>query len=166
MSVQTQIDRITGEVSEQETLLDQALTAIANKTAGSGSGGVVKPLNATPSKEPQTFTPSGFDGYAPVNIEAIPDSYIQPSGTKNVTVNGIHDVSSFASVNVNVPTEGGSGDLDDVKIVESTEQATLPYYTVSVGGDKYFVYGQFTEDTLFRAGSRVIIIVPVSDMGG
>ena len=36
MSVQTQIDRISTEVSAQETLLDQALAAIANKAAGGG----------------------------------------------------------------------------------------------------------------------------------
>lgn len=40
MSVQQQIDRINTEVSAQETLLDQALAAIANKAAGGGGGGV------------------------------------------------------------------------------------------------------------------------------
>ena len=38
MSVQQQIDRINTEVSAQETLLDQALAAIANKAAGGGGG--------------------------------------------------------------------------------------------------------------------------------
>ena len=36
MSVQQQIDRINTAVSAQETLLDQALAAIANKAAGGG----------------------------------------------------------------------------------------------------------------------------------
>lgn len=42
MSVQQQIDRISTEVSAQETLLDQALAAIANKAAGGGGGGSVE----------------------------------------------------------------------------------------------------------------------------
>ncbi len=33
----------------------------------------------------------------------------EPSGTKTITENGTHDVKAFASVNVNVPTVGGSG---------------------------------------------------------
>lgn len=39
MSVQQQIDRINTAVSAQETLLDQALAAIAGKAAGGGNGG-------------------------------------------------------------------------------------------------------------------------------
>jgi len=47
MSVQTQIDRISTEVSAQETLLDQALAAIANKAAGGGGGGSVETCTVT-----------------------------------------------------------------------------------------------------------------------
>lgn len=42
----------------------------------------------------------------------IPDGYIKPSGELEVTENGTHDVTAYASVNVNVATGGGgSGDL-------------------------------------------------------
>lgn len=34
----------------------------------------------------------------------IPDGYILPSGTKEITENGTHDVKTYESVNVNVPT--------------------------------------------------------------
>jgi hypothetical protein len=111
------LDRVQSEVDSQAALLNYAIDAIQNKAAGGNSGGMVQPLTVTPSEEKQTFTPNGFDGYAPVIIEAIPDSYVQPSGTKSITINGTHDVSSFASVNVNVPTQGGSGDFGDVTVV-------------------------------------------------
>ena len=152
-------------VANQGTLLDQALAAIAGKAAGSGSGSVVEPLNATPSREQQTFTPSGFDGYAPVIIEAIPDSYVQPSGTKSITTNGTHDVSSFASVDVNVSTTGGSGDLDDVIVVESGESFSATFHSVERDGIFIYARGKVSKDTLFKEGSMVTIAFMADDIG-
>ena len=36
---------------------------------------------------------------------------ITPTGTKNITTNGVHDVTNYASANVEVPTSGVSGTL-------------------------------------------------------
>ena len=60
-------------------------------------------LNVTPTKEEQVFEPSGSDGYGKVTVSPIPNNYIQPSDTLNITENGIHDVRTYYSVRVAVP---------------------------------------------------------------
>ncbi len=60
----------------------------------------------TPTKSQQNVSPdSGYDGLSGVTVNAIPDNYVIPTGTVNITVNGTHDVSGKASVNVNVPVK-------------------------------------------------------------
>ena len=39
---------------------------------------------------------------------SVPEGYIKPSGTKEITENGEHDVKEFEKVNVNVQSGGGS----------------------------------------------------------
>lgn len=70
---------------------------------------VIQPLNVT---ENGTYTvPDDVDGYAPVVVDVpIPDGYIKPSGTLTVAENGTHDVTGYASVEVNVAGSGGGGD--------------------------------------------------------
>lgn len=57
----------------------------------------------TPTKATQVVTPdSGVDYLSQVTVNPIPSNYIIPSGTKNITANGTSDVTSYASVSVNV----------------------------------------------------------------
>lgn len=92
------------ELAEQDILISQIVTALQGKTAGGAA--VVQPLEIT---ENGTYTaPHGVDGYSPVTVHVpIPDDYIKPSGTLEVTENGEHDVTEYASVNVDIPTGGG-----------------------------------------------------------
>lgn len=90
------------------------LDEMPNEIANIETGGTT-PVN--PSIEPLEITengtysaPNGVDGYSPVTVNVpIPDGYIKPSGTKEITMNGTHDVTEYASVVVSVPSSGGGG---------------------------------------------------------
>lgn len=99
-----------------------------------GGGGTIEALNVTPSTSAQTITATGgVDGYSPVNVSAVTSSIdanitagnikkdvtilgvtgsyeggTTPTGTLQITTNGVHDVTNYASADVAVPTSGPS----------------------------------------------------------
>lgn len=77
MSVQSQIDRISGEVTEQDALIQQIKTALQGKTAG-GADPVIEPLEVT---ENGTYAaPNGVDGYSPVVVNVAGGDGDLPAG--------------------------------------------------------------------------------------
>ena len=72
-----------------------------------GGGGATPKLQAktiTPTTAQQEVAPDmGYDGLSSVTVNPIPEAYIIPAGTKDITENGTVDVTSFAEVNVAVP---------------------------------------------------------------
>ena len=109
------------------------ITASATQSAGyveSGTKSATKQLTTqaaktvTPTKSTQTAVASDVYTTGAITVGAIPDEYIIPSGTKNITVNGTHDVNTYASVKVNVPSEEP---VIDTLYVEENGTYTPPY---------------------------------------
>lgn len=81
----------------------------------------------TPTKSQQSVSPdSGYDGLSGVTVNAIPDNYVIPTGTVNITTNGTHDVSGKASVVVAVPSSQPTLNAPTIEINDKTLRITNP----------------------------------------
>lgn len=108
--------------ADLQTILDK-VNALPEAGSGEAAEPVIEALEVTANGTYEA--PSGTDGYNPVVVNVpVPDGYIQPSGSVTITENGTHDVSEYASAEVNVPSENL-----DTEIAEQTttldEQAAL-----------------------------------------
>ena len=82
--------------------------AMANEIKSISGGGTAP---ATPVIEALSVTENGIytapveiDGYSPVTVNVpVPEGYIKPSGTLNITKNGTYDVTEKASAVVSIP---------------------------------------------------------------
>lgn len=132
---------LQNELSEQDALILQIKTALQGKASG-GSGEVIPTPTQQKTieiKQNGTVEVLPDSGYALSKVTAIvdvpiPDGYIQPSGTKEITENGEYDVSACASVNVNVASGGGGSTEPNyknlyqrVEYITSAEEGTYPY---------------------------------------
>ena len=128
------VSKVTVNAIQTETKSVTAGTSSTTVTPTSGkylTSVTVNPTpsetkTATPSASSQTITPTSGKLLSKVTVNAIPSNYIIPSGTKSITTNGTHDVSTYASVSVNVASSGGgtAGEtfLLTIKIYEESDE--------------------------------------------
>lgn len=134
MQPQTAPEDLNAVLTEQEELIDSLRTALQGKAGGGGGGTapVIEPLEVT---ENGTYTaPSGVDGYSPVTVNVpIPEGYIKPSGTLEITENGTHDAEAYKAVSVNVPVPDGYIQPSGTKeITENGTHDVKAYESVNV----------------------------------
>lgn len=59
----------------------------------------------TPTKKSQSITPSDGKYFSKVTVKAIPDNYIEPTGTLDITQEGVVDVTNYASANISITAD-------------------------------------------------------------
>lgn len=144
---------------------------VVTATGGGGTADpVIRALDVT--KNGTYKAPDGVDGYSPVTVNVpIPDGYIQPSGTKTITENGMHDAKAYESVNVNVPIPDGYIKPSGTKeITENGAHDVTAYASVNVsveasGGGAEDHLDDFLVNTLTAIDSDVTKIVSYGSYG-
>ena len=98
----------------------------------------------TPTSSAQNIIPDSGKFLSKVTINAIPSTYIQPTGTKTITTNGTHDVKSYTSVSVSVASSGGG----DTSAEDSLVTRTVSNYTndrvTSIGSYAFYSCSSLT----------------------
>lgn len=126
--ITAKVSQSEGYVSGGEKSATEQLPTTAGKTV-------------TPSNAEQTVVSEGTFVTGDIKVAKIPSDYIKPSGTKSITENGTHDVTAFASVDVNVPTSGGGGGAVETCTV-TVEWAGMTMYSIaylSTDGGQYLL---------------------------
>ena len=129
------------------------------------SGGYVniefEDKTVTPTKYSQTVTPGKRMTLGAVTVKPIPDQYIVPSGTKEITENGTHDVNEFQNVNVNVPPTIPEGYIELPTLTDEGTSADMLMGKELIDSEGKVVVGNIPTKTASNlTASGAVVTVP------
>ena len=120
--LQTKTTTVNGKVTS-----DNGYVGLKEVTVNVQTAPTLQSKTVTPTKSQQNIAAdSGYDGLSGVTVDAIPDNYVIPTGTVNITTNGTHDVSGKASVVVAVPSSQPTLNAPTIAINDKTLTITNP----------------------------------------
>ena len=119
---------------------------------------------ATPTKEKQEIkADQQYDGLSKVVVNAIPDEYIIPEGTRNINQNGDFDVREKATVVVNVPEKVlGSKTITENGVYNPINDGLDGYNYVNVATSGVNINDYYyTKDTYYGGIRKYIKEIPM-----
>lgn len=120
--LQTKTTTVNGKVTS-----DNGYVGLKEVTVNIQTAPTLQSKTVTPTKSQQNIAAdSGYDGLSGVTVNAIPDNYVIPTGTVNITANGTHNVSGKASVVVAVPSSQPTLNAPTIAINDKTLTITNP----------------------------------------
>lgn len=108
----------------------------------------------TPGESIQTITPDlNYNGLGSVTINPIPDHYIKPDGSIEITENGTYNVKNLESVNINIPITSYTewdGSYQEISNVEKLQDSGVPEgYRLLTSEDEGKTFGVDLESKIY-----------------